>query len=96
MITFEYRFDILPGKAAEYDKYLKGQGKNIWSKYRGVKAVRKYKSLLGGSSPQRVVQVDLDSLATLEKILSDPGFKRAKEKFHGLVTHVSDSLLVSV
>jgi len=96
MITFEYRFDICPGKLGEYEKYLKGQGKNIWSKYKGVNAVRKYKSMLGGSSPQRVVQVDLDSLATLEKILSDPGFKKAKEKFHGLVTHVSDSLLVSV
>jgi len=96
MITFEYRFDICPGKVGEYEKYLKTQGKNIWSKYKGVKAVRKYKSMLGGSSPQRVVQVDLDSLATLEKILRDPGFKKAKEKFHGLVTHVTDSLLVSV
>ena len=96
MITFEYRFDILPGKADAYGKYVMGQGKNIWSKYRGVKAVRKYKSMLGGSSPQRVVQVDLDSLATLEKILTDPGFRRAKEKFHGLVTNVSDSLLVSI
>jgi hypothetical protein len=96
MITFEYRFDILPGKADAYEKYVKGQGKNIWSKFRGVKAVRKYKSMLGGSSPQRVVQVDLDSLATLEKILSDPGFKRAKAKFHGMVANVSDSLLVSI
>jgi hypothetical protein len=96
MITFEYRFDILPGKADAYGKYVKGQGKDIWSKYRGVKAVRKYKSMLGGSSPQRVVQVDLESLATLEKILSDPGFRKAKEKFHGMVTHVTDSLLVSI
>ena len=96
MITFEYRFDILPGKAIVNDKYVKSAGKNIWSKYKGVKAVRKYKSMLGGSSPQRVVQVDLDSLATLEKILSNPGFKKAKEKFHGMVTHVSDSLLVSL
>jgi hypothetical protein len=96
MITFEYRFDILPGKADVYEKYVKGQGKNIWSKFKGVKAVRKYKSMLGGSSPQRVVQVDLDSLATLEKILSDPGFKKAKEKFHGMVANVSDSLLVSL
>ena len=96
MITFEYRFDILPGKAAEYDRYVKGPGRNIWSQYRGVKAVRKYKSMLGGSSPQRVVQVDLDSLATLERILADPKFRKAKERFHGLVTHVTDSLLVSV
>lgn len=96
MITFEYRFDILPGKATGYEKYVRGAGKNIWLKYKGVKAVRKYKSMLGGSSPQRVVQVDLDSLATLEKILSDPGFRKAKEKFHGMVTNVSDSLLVSI
>ena len=96
MITFEYRFDILPGKTDAYGKYVKGQGKSIWLKYKGVKAVRKYKSMLGGSSPQRVVQVDLDSLATLEKILTDPGFKRAKERFHGMVTHVTDSLLVSI
>jgi len=34
MITFEYRFDILPGKNDAYEKYVKGQGKNIWSKYR--------------------------------------------------------------
>lgn len=95
MITFEYRFDILPGKAAAYEKYVKGAGKNIWSKYRGVKGVRRYKSMLGGSSPQRVVQVDLDSLATLEKILADPGFRKAKETFHGMVANVSDSLLVS-
>ena len=96
MITFEYRFDILPGKSDAYEKYVRGQGKNIWSKYKGVKAVRKYKSMLGGSSPQRVeVHLD-DALATLEKILSDPGFRKAKEKFHGMVTHVSDSLLVSL
>ena len=96
MITFEYRFDILPGKSAAYEKYVRGQGKNIWTKFRGVKAVRKYRSMLGGSSPQRVVQVDLDSLASLEKILSDAGFRRAKEKFHDMVANVSDSLLVSV
>ena len=96
MITFEYRFDVLPGKLDEYEKYRTGAGKGIWLKFSGVKAVRVYKSMLGGSSPQRVVQVDLESLAALEKILSDPGFKTAKEKFHGLVTHVSDSLLVSI
>ena len=96
MITFEYRFDVLPGKAAEYERYVKGAGKDIWLRFKGVKAVRTYKSMLGGSSPQRQVQVDLESLAALEKILSDPNFKKAKAKFHGLVTHVTDSLLVPV
>ena len=96
MITFEYRFDVLPGKAKEYQKYLAKAGKDIWLKFPGVRAVRVYQSMLGGSSPQRVVQVDLDNLAVLEKIFDDPAFRKAKETFHGLVTHVSDSLLVPV
>jgi hypothetical protein len=96
MITFEYRFDVLPGKLDEYEKYTTGPGKDIWLKFPGVKGVRVYKSMLGGSSPQRLVQVDLESLAALEKIFSDSDFRKAKHIFHGLVTHVSDSLLTQV
>ena len=96
MVTFEYRFDILPGKLAEYEKYRSGAGKDIWLKFSGVKSVRVYRSMLGGSSPQQLVQVDLESLAALEKIVTDPDFRKAKESFHGLVTHVTDSLLVQV
>ena len=96
MVTFEYRFDVLPGKLDEYEEYIAGAGKDIWLKFPGVKAVRAYKSMLGGSSPQRLIQVDLESLAALEKILSDPGFRKAKNVFHGLVFHVTDSLLVQV
>ena len=96
MITFEYRFDVLPGKLNVYEKYIEGAGKDIWLKFPGVKSERVYKSMLGGSSPQRLVQVDLESLAALETILSDSGFRKAKNIFHGLVTHVTDSLLVQV
>jgi hypothetical protein len=96
MITFEYRFDVLPGRLRDYERYTKGAGKGIWLRYRGVQAVRTYKSMLGGSSPQRVVQVDLESLAALEKILTDPGFRKVKHVFHGLVTRVTDSLLTQV
>ncbi len=96
MITFEYRFDILPGKVKEYQKYLSRAGKDIWLKFPGVRSVRIYQSMLGGSSPQRVVQVDLDDLAALERIFSSAEFRKAKEAFHGLVTNVSDSLLTLV
>ena len=94
MITFEYRFDVLPGKGKEYQRYLGRAGKDIWLRFPGVRSVRSYRSMLGGSSPQRVVQVDLDGLAALERIVSNPDFQKAKEAFHGLVTNVSDSLLV--
>ena len=96
MITFEYRFDVLPGKAKDYQKYLARAGKDIWFKFPGVRSVRIYQSMLGGSSPQRVVQVELDNLASLERIFASPDFKKAKETFHGLVTNVSDSLLTLV
>ena len=96
MITFEYRFDIVPGKQKEYDRYVAGAGKDIWVKFPGVKAVRTYKSIFGGSSPQRVVQVDLENLAALEKILSNAAFQKAKATFHGMVANVSDSLLAKV
>ena len=96
MITFEYRFDVLPGKQKDYEKYVAGPGKDIWLKFPGVRAVRIYKSMLGGASPQRVVQVDLESLAALENILSNSAFQKAKAVFHGLVTKVADSLLVEV
>jgi hypothetical protein len=96
MVTFEYRFDVLPGKLRDYERYTKGAGKDIWLKFKGVKGVRVFKSMLGGSSPQRLVQVDLESLAALEKILTDPTFRKVKHVFHGLVTHVSDSLLTQV
>ena len=95
MITFEYRFDIFPGKQKEYEKYRSRAGKNLWLKFSGVRAVRTYRSLLGGASPQRVVQVDLDNLAALESILANPAFAKAKEAFHGLVTNVTDSLLAA-
>ncbi|MGZ6989424.1 MAG: hypothetical protein ACXVH0_10735 [Thermoanaerobaculia bacterium] len=96
MVTFEYRFDVLPGKLKEYEKYTKGPGKDIWLKFKGVKGVRVFKSMLGGSSPQRLVQVELESLAALEKIFTDPTFRKVKDVFHGLVTHMSDSLLTQV
>ena len=38
MITFEYRFDILPGKGKDYQKYLARAGKDIWFKFPGVRA----------------------------------------------------------
>ena len=49
MITFEYRFDVLPGKAKDYRKYLARAGKDIWLKFSGVRAVRTYQSMLGGA-----------------------------------------------
>lgn len=96
MIIFEYRFDVLPGKLAEYKRYTNGIGKDIWLKYPGVKSYHVYQSIFGGATPQRVIQVELENLDALEKIFSDSKFQKAKEKFHSLVSHVSHSFLTTV
>lgn len=96
MIIFEYRFDVLPGKLSEYKRYTSGVGKDIWLKYPGVKSYRTYQSIFGGGTPQRTIQVELTSLAALEKIFQDKKFQRAKEKFHSLTSHVSHSMLTVV
>src|ERR1039457_5976048 len=75
MVTFESRFDVLPGKLRDYERYVKGSGKGIWLKFKGGKGVRGFKSMLGGSPPQQLVQGDLESLAAREKILTDPTFR---------------------
>ncbi len=96
MVIFEYRFDVLPGKLGEYKKYTNGPGKDLWLKFPGVKSYRVFQSIFGGSTPQRVVRVEVTSLSALEKIFSDKKFIRAKEKFHSLSTNVSDSILTLV
>lgn len=96
MVIFEYRFDVLPGKLAEYKRYTSGVGKDIWLKYPGVKSFRVHQSIFGGVTPQRIIQVELTSLAALEKIFQDKKFQKAKEKFHSLTSNVSHSFLTVV
>ena len=96
MVIFEYRFDVLPGKLAEYKKYTNGAGKDLWLKFPGVKSYRVFQSIFGGATPQRVVRVELTSMEALEKILTDKKFLKAKDRFHSMVTNVSDSILTVV
>jgi len=63
MITFEYRFDILPGRPQSTigtSREPAGTSGHSTRRQDGEEV----QEHAGGSSPQRVVQVDLDSLAT--------------------------------
>ncbi len=81
-----------------------------WSYYRALsdvpKAIQSYEQAVARANQDPRWFLELDTLyelgnveparrlAALEKILSDPTFRKAKRVFHGLVTHVTDSLLV--
>jgi len=93
MIIFEYRFDILPGKLAEFSQYVETTGRPGWLRFPEVKGFRVYTNLFGVSSPQRVIQVDVENLAALERIFRDPGFNEVRARFHSFVTNLSHSVL---
>jgi hypothetical protein len=94
MVIFEYRFDILPGKLKEFSEYVETTGRPGWLKFPEVKGFRVYTNLFGVSSPQRVIQVDVENLAGLERIFRDPGFSEVRTRFHSFVTNLTHSILV--
>jgi hypothetical protein len=59
-----------------------------------VKGFRVYTNLFGVSSPQHVIQVDVENLAALERIFRDPAFSEVWARFHCFVTNLSYSILV--
>lgn len=93
MIIFEYRFDIVPGKRKQFLQYVKKEGRPAWKKFKEVKEFRVLTNAYGVSSPQRVVQVTLSSMAALEKIFSDPKFQKVRDDFHGFVYNLSHTIL---
>ena len=94
MVMFEYRFDILPGRLAEFAEYVETTGRPAWLRFPEVKGFRVYTNLFGVSSPQRVIQVDVENLAALERIFLDPGFSEVRSRFHSFVTNLTHSILV--
>jgi len=75
MITFEYRFDVLPGKLRDYERYTKGAGKDIWLRFKGVRGVRVYKSMLGGRLRRGWSRSTSRSRRARED-LTDPAFRK--------------------
>ncbi|MFI5338323.1 MAG: hypothetical protein ACHQ7N_00600 [Candidatus Methylomirabilales bacterium] len=96
MIVFEYRFDILPGRLGEFSQYVETTGRPAWMRFPEVKGFRVYTNLFGVSSPQRVIQVDVENLAALERIFRDPAFNEVRTRFHSFVTNLTHSILVPV
>ena len=94
MVMFEYRFDILPGRLAEFAEYVETTGRPAWLRFPEVKGFRVYTNLFGVSSPQRVIQVDVENLAALERVFRDPAFGEVRARFHCFVTNLTHSILV--
>ncbi|MFI5339495.1 MAG: hypothetical protein ACHQ7N_06625 [Candidatus Methylomirabilales bacterium] len=94
LVTFEDRFDILPGRLKVFAEYVETTGRPGWLRFAEVKGFRVYTNLFGVSSPQRVIQMDVENLAALERIFRDPAFIEVRARFYSFVTNLTHSILV--
>jgi len=95
MITFEYRYDIVPEKREEFLRWARKQAMPIWVKMPEVKGFRVYDEILLGS-PQRIVQIDVEDLGALGRLLANPEVQGIVEKLRGFTTNLSESFLTLV
>lgn len=93
MITFEYRFDLLPGKRQDFEEWVERRSRPMWLRMPEVRGYRVYHNILAVSTPQRVIQVDVDDLAALERIFTNEEFVKLRDEFHGYVWNVTESIL---
>ena len=93
MITFEYRFDILPGKRQGFVEWVERRSRPVWLRLPEVRGYRVYHNVLDVSTPQRVIQVDVDDLSALERIFTNEEFMKLREEFHAYVCNVTESIL---
>jgi hypothetical protein len=93
MLTFEYRFDVLPGKRMEFVEWVEQRSRPVWLRLSEVRGYRVYNNVLAVSTPQRVIQVDVDDMAALERIFTNEEFVRLRDEFHGYVHNVTESIL---
>lgn len=96
MITFEYRFDIVPGKKEEFMEWTEKVGRPAWLRSKEVLGYRVYNNLFGVGAPQRVVQVDLEDLAALQRLFTSEEFKRIRDEFHRYAINLSESVLTLI
>ncbi|MBI3988384.1 MAG: hypothetical protein HY347_02075 [candidate division NC10 bacterium] len=95
MITFEYRYDIIPERREEFLKWAREQAMPIWVKMPEVKGFRVYDEILLGS-PHRIVQIDVEDLGTLGRLLANPEVRQIVERLRAFTTNLSESFLTLV
>lgn len=95
MITFEYRYDIIPEKREEFLRWAREQAMPVWVKMPEVKGFRVYDEILLGS-PHRIVQIDVEDLGALGRLLANPEVQRIVERLRGFTMHLTESFLTLV
>ncbi|MBI4497578.1 MAG: hypothetical protein HY689_06765 [Chloroflexi bacterium] len=91
-MIYAIRCDVVPGKSHELDTFLRSKHLPFWMAQPGVRAFRVYEDMLVGY-PERTIEVDLEDLSCLQRILGLEEHRRLKEEFLQYATSASSQLL---
>ncbi|MEW5800666.1 MAG: hypothetical protein AB1847_01045 [bacterium] len=92
---FIIRFDVLPGKLGEVDKYLEKEMVPYWTSHKEVRSVQIFEDSLIGW-PERMLMVEVDDLACLQQILASPETRHMKELFTSYATDIQTQIVERV
>ena len=88
---FTVRCDILPGKEEELDRLLGGPSRTFWLAQPGVKSFHVYGDTLVGW-PERTIMIEVEDLASLQRILGTEERKRLRREFMNHTSNVSSQI----
>jgi len=92
MMYFTAHCDFLPGKEEELDRLLSERVKTFWLAQPGVRGFHVYADSLVGW-PERTIIIELDDLATLQRILDSAEQKEIRRAFMNYTTNVQSQIL---
>jgi hypothetical protein len=92
---FTVRCDIVPGKEEDLDRFLAEKAKAFWLAQPGVKGFHVYEDVLVGW-PDRTIMIEVDDLASLQRILDSEERKRLRREFQTCATTVQSQILATV
>lgn len=85
-------FDILPGKMNECDSFIRDKLVPYWSSHKEVHSVQCLEDMFIGW-PERSVMVEVDDLASLQRIMSSRETHQMREDFTSCATDITTQIM---
>jgi quinol monooxygenase YgiN len=92
MMYYTVRCDVAPGKEEELDRFLADRAKAFWLEQPGVRGFHVYGDALVGW-PERTILIEVDDLASLQRILDSDRRKELRKEFMAYTTGAQSQIL---
>ena len=89
---FIIRFDILPGKLSECDKYIENELIPYFTSHNEVRSVGVLEDKFIGW-PERELYVEIEDLIALQKIMASKETRQMKEHFTNYATDIQTQIM---